>query len=625
MTYLRKIRKYVRARGLAAGRNGVSQMSPAGWRDVRELMSAHRRLIASGILLMLVSRVAALIVPATSKWVIDDVLDRGRTELLLPIVLVAGAATFVRAATTFGVTLVAGLAMQRAVSDLRKRVQARVIRMPLRYFDVTQTGDIISRVMTDTESVRNLLGPGLLQLAGALVTLLLGLGVLFWLNWALTGFTLLVIVAFGASMTYTFHRLRPLFCERAKIKAEITVRLTEALGGIRIVKCYTAEKREALVFARGVHRLVRNLAKSRTGVSAAAAMNTALVGVLGVLITWLGCRAVLTGDMTLGDLLMYIFFVGVIIGPLGAVSSIGAQITEALAGLERIREVLELPTEPRDAPRLHVPLLRGDVTLQDVWFEYQPGIPVLRGVSLHAPPGTTTALVGASGSGKTTLSSLLLAFNRPTRGVVLIDGYDLATLRLEDYRCQLAAVLQESFLFEGSILENIAYARPNATMQQLNAACRLAHCDEFISTLPRGYDTPVGERGVRLSAGQRQRVSIARAILADPRILVLDEATSSLDSRSEQMIQDGLRQLRTGRTTFVIAHRLSTVRNADQVLVVEAGTIVERGTHAELLALNGRYRLLCDEQYTLAASTAVAPGDTFRPERDGSQPLLPRV
>jgi subfamily B ATP-binding cassette protein MsbA len=480
--------------------------------------------------------------------------------------------------------------------------------------------------MNDAEGIRNLVGTGLVQLAGGLVTATISIGVLFWLNWHMTTVTILVLAVFGGGMAYAFRTLRPLFRERGKINAEVTGRLTEAIGGIRVVKSYTAEKREEIVFAQGAHRLFRNIAKSMTGVSASTAGSTVIVGIIGVLMIWLGGRAILAGEMTLGELVTYILFVGLVAAPLISIASIGTQITEAFAGLDRIREVLDMPTElDEDTARQAAPAIVGDVAFEDVWFEYNPGQPVLRGVSFTAAAGTTTALVGSSGSGKSTLISLVMAFNRPTRGRVLVDGRNLADLRLGEYRAQLASVLQENFLFDGTIARNVGYARPGATLEQIKDACRVAHCDEFISKFPNGYDTVVGERGIKLSGGQRQRVSIARAILAEPRILILDEATSSLDSESEQMIQDGLRRLRSGRTTFVIAHRLSTIRSADQILVLEAGEVVERGTHAELLALNGRYRQLHDKQYRFEADRFINPGEDFTPEPERVAAPLPRA
>ena len=611
--------------GSEAGKKKKVSASEA-WREARELLWAHRRRLLIGLILMLVSRVAGLVLPASSKWLIDDVVGKGRTELLMPIALAAGAATIVQAITSFALSQTLGVAAQRAITDMRKRVQAHVMRLPVRYFDSTQTGVLISRIMSDAEGIRNLVGTGLVQLVGGLVTAAFGLGVLFWLNWKLTVITLIVLGLFGGGMAYAFKTLRPLFRERGKINAEVTGRLTEALGGIRVVKSYTAEKREEIVFTKGAHRLFRNVAQSMTGVSATTAGSTVIIGIIGVLMIGLGGRAIIAGQMTLGDLIMYIFFIGLVAAPLVSIASIGTQITEAFAGLDRIREILNMTTElDEDRHRKAVGRLAGDVAFDKVWFEYNPGHPVLRGVSFQAAPGTTTALVGSSGSGKSTLISIVMAFNRPTQGRVLVDGTDLSELRLLDYRGQLASVLQENFLFDGTIAENVGYANPAATLAEIKEACRIAHCDEFISQFPEGYNTVVGERGIKLSGGQRQRVSIARAILADPRVLILDEATSSLDSESEQMIQDGLRRLRSGRTTFVIAHRLSTIRSADQILVLEAGEIVESGTHAELLTLNGRYRQLYDKQYKFETDRFINPGEDFTPEPDKPVVPAPRV
>jgi ABC-type multidrug transport system fused ATPase/permease subunit len=604
-------------------KNKVS--ASAAWREARQLVWAHRRRLALGLMLMLVSRVSQLILPASSKWIIDEVLTKGRADLLVPIALAAAGATIVTAVTSFGLSQILGVAAQRAITDMRKRVQAHVMHLPVRYFDSTKTGVLVSRIMSDADGIRNLVGTGLVQLVGGFVTAGLGLGVLLWLNWHLTLITILVLAAFGGGMAYAFNTLRPLFRERGKINAEVTGRLTEALGGIRVVKSYTAEKREEIVFTKGAHRLFRNIAQSMTGVSATTAGSTVVIGVVGVLMIWLGGRSVIAGEMTLGDLVTYIFFIGIVAAPLVSIASIGTQITEAFAGLDRIREVLETTTETQEDEKRHgVGPLVGTVAFEDVWFEYTEGQPVLRGVSFEAAAGTTTALVGSSGSGKSTLIGLVMAFNRPTQGRILIDGHDLADLRLGQYREQLASVLQESFLFDGTIAENVGYARPGATRDEVIEACRIAHCDEFVSQFPEGYNTVVGERGVKLSGGQRQRVSIARAILSSPRILILDEATSSLDSESEAMIQDGLRRLRAGRTTFVIAHRLSTIRSADQILVLEGGQIVERGSHEALLAANGRYRQLYDKQYKLETDRFINPGEDFTPEPEQPAVAAPR-
>jgi ABC-type multidrug transport system fused ATPase/permease subunit len=483
------------------------------------------------------------------------------------------------------------------------------------YFDSTQSGVLISRIMSDAEGIRNLVGTGLVQLTGSIVTAIAALAYLFYLNWWLTSVTLIMLASFGGGMALAFNRLRPLFRERGKINAEVTGRLNETLGGIRIVKTYTAEKREELVFTRGVHRLYRNIAKSITGVSSITAFSTVIVGAIGVTMMLVGGRSVLAGQMTLGEFITYIFFTGLMAAPVVQIASIGTQISEAFAGLDRIRELLQMATEDQqDASKASTGEIRGEVEFDGVSFEYNPGVPVLRDISFSAPAGTTTALVGSSGSGKSTLISLVMAFNRPKEGRVLVDGEDLASMRLRDYRSQLGVVLQDNFLFDGTIAENIRYGRPDATLEEIKRVSRIAHADEFIDNFEKGYDTVVGERGVKLSGGQRQRVAIARAILADPKILVLDEATSSLDSESEALIQDGLKSLREGRTTFVIAHRLSTIRSAEQILVLEHGEIVERGTHAELLALGGRYRTLYDKQYRLESDRFINPGEDFTPE-----------
>ena len=573
---------------------------------------------------MLISRIAGLVLPASSKWLIDEVIGKNRTELLMPIALATGAATIVQALTSFVLSQTLGVAAQRAITDMRKRVQARVMRLPVRYFDSTQTGILVSRIMNDAEGIRNLVGSGLVQLVGGLLTAAMGLTVLFWLNWHLTTVTILVLAAFGGGMAYAFNTLRPLFKERGRITGEVTGRLTEALGGIRVVKSYTAEKREEIVFTEGAHRLFRNIARSMTGVSATTAGSTVIIGVIGVLMIWLGGQAIIAKQMTLGDLIMYIFFIGLVAAPLVSIASIGTQITEAFAGLDRIREILDMPTESdEDESRASIDRLRGDVAFEDVSFQYNPGVPVLKHVSFTAAAGTTTALVGSSGSGKSTLISLVMAFNRPSAGRILVDGRDLAGIRLAEYRSQLASVLQENFLFDGTIIENVGYARPGASREEIIEACRVAHCAEFIKAFPQGYDTVVGERGIKLSGGQRQRVSIARAILANPRVLILDEATSSLDSESEEMIQDGLRNLRAGRTTFVIAHRLSTIRSSDQILVLEGGVIVEQGSHSELLTAQGRYRQLYDKQYRFEADRFINPGEDFTPEPEKAKPMPP--
>ncbi len=594
------------------------------WEEARGLVWTHRWRLGIGFVLMLVNRLVGLVLPASSKYLIDEVVGKHRGDLLPVIALAAGAATVVQAVTSFALAQILSVAAQRAITDMRKTVHGHVMRLPISYFDTTQTGQLISRIMTDAEGIRNLIGTGLVQLVGGFVTAGMALGILFYLNWRLTSMTLVVLLVFAGTMAVAFTRLRPLFRERGQINAEVTGRLNQSLGGVRIVKAYVAEKREQIVFAHGAHRLFRNVARSITGVSTMTAVSTVIVGIISVIMIVMGGDAILSGAMTLGDFVMYLFFTGLTVAPLVQIASIGTQLSEAFAGLDRIREIKRMATEDQvDGSRRELADVAGAVQFDGVWFEYAPGVPVLKNVSFDAPAGTTTALVGSSGSGKSTLISLIMTFNRPTLGRVLVDGHDLESVRLRDYRERLGVVLQDNFLFDGTIAENIAYARPHASRDEVRAVSRVAHCEEFIEGFKEKFETVVGERGIRLSGGQRQRVAIARALLADPRILILDEATSSLDSESEALIQDGLRSLRLGRTTFVIAHRLSTIQSADQILVLEAGEIVERGTHQELLAMRGRYRQLYDKQYRFEQDRFINPGEDFTPEPP--KPELPKV
>jgi subfamily B ATP-binding cassette protein MsbA len=587
----------------------------AAWAEAQQLLWVRRWRLVAGFVLMLISRLAGLVLPLSSKFLIDDVVGKGRMDLLPRLAWIVGLATLVQAVTSFGLSQILGVAAQKAITDMRRRVEEHVMRLPVRYFDTTQTGVLISRVMNDAEGIRNLVGTGLVALVGSIVTAILALGFLLYYNWQMTIATIGVLAAFGGAMSYAFKTLRPLFRERGKIQADVTGRLNQALGGVRVVKTYTAERREDLIFTKGAHKLFRNIAKSMTGVSATTAFSNVVIGAIGMVMIIVGGNAIVSRTMTLGEMFSYIFFTGLLAMPIVQIASIGTQISEAFAGLDRIHEILDTPREDaQDAGRAPLADLRGDIEFDDVSFEYNPGTPVLKHVSFIAPAGTTTALVGSSGSGKSTLISLVMAFNRPTAGVIRVDGRDLATLRLAEYRHHLGVVLQDNFLFDGTVAENIAYGTPHATQADIERVSRIAHADEFIERFEKKYETVVGERGVRLSGGQRQRVAIARAILADPRVLLLDEATSSLDSESEAMIQDGLRSLRHGRTTFVIAHRLSTIRSADQILVLEDGEVVERGTHETLLAHGGRYRQLYDKQYNFERDRFINPGEDFTPE-----------
>lgn len=588
------------------------------WTEARVLVWNYRWRLLFGSILMLVSRAAGTVLPASTKYLVDDVFGQRNYGLLKWIALAVGLSTIIQAVTSFTLSQVLGVAAQRAITEMRKRVQTHIERLPTSYFDSTQTGQLISRIMNDAEGIRNLVGTGVGQIASGILSALVSLIVLFYLNWQITLITLAVLIVFGVVLSYAFKRLRPLFRERGKIQAEVTGRLNEGLGGIRIVKAYTAEKREELSFARGAHTLFRNIAASLTGVSATGAFSSVIIGAVAIVMIYFGGNAVIANvndpqtGMTAGDFAMYIAFTLNLVFPIVELASIGTQITEAFAGLDRIREVFQIKTEnAEDDSRASLPDVRGTIDFENVSFEYEANTPVLRDVSFHSEAGTTTALVGSSGSGKSTILSLILNFIQPNKGVISIDERDLQTIKLRDYRQNLGVVLQDNFLFDGTILENIRFSNPQANFEQIKEMCRIANANEFIEKFPDGYNTIVGERGVKLSGGQRQRLAIARALLADPKILILDEATSSLDSESEALIQEGLNNLRKGRTTFVIAHRLSTIRSADQILVVEAGAILERGTHDELIEMNGRYKQLYDKQYRFEQNLFVNPGEDF--------------
>jgi len=582
--------------------------------DLWVLVRPRRWLLLGGFGLMAINRVAGLVLPASTKYLIDDVLSKGRRELLLPIVGAVVAATMIQGITSFALTQLLSKAAQRLIADMRRQVQAHVGRLPVAYYDVNKTGSLVSRIMSDVEGVRNLIGTGLVEFAGGLLTAVLALILMLRISPVMTLVTVASLGAFSVVLYRAFGVLRPIFRERGKIYAEVTGRLTESLGGVRVVKGYHAESREAEVFGSGVGRLLTNVLKTLTSTSVMGLSSTLLLGLVGAAVMYVGARQILAGTLTLGGFFTYTMLLGFLVAPLFQVVSIGTQLTEAVAGLERTREVLRERPEDQDPRRTEtLGRLRGEVAFEDVRFAYEPGQPVLKGVSFRSQPGTVTALVGPSGSGKSTIIGLVAAFHVPSEGRVRVDGIDLSTVRLDSYRTQLGVVLQDTFLFDGSIRENVAFARPAATEEQVLAACRIARVDEFAEAFPEGYETVVGERGVKLSGGQRQRVSIARAILADPRILILDEATSSLDSESEALIQEGLAHLLQGRTTFVIAHRLSTIRRAEQILVVEQGEVVERGTHGELLARGGRYYEMYTKQHGVESNLFLAPGEGDKP------------
>lgn len=577
---------------------------------VRDLVRPRRGLLAFSFLLLLVGRVCGLVLPASTKYLLDDVINQHRPNLLLPLVLTVLAATVMQGVISFSLTQLLSKDAQRMITELRRKVQAHVGLLPLNYYDANKTGALVSRIMSDVEGVRNLIGTGLVEFCGGVVTALLSLAWLLHVNAQMTLVALCFLAVLMVALSRTFKAIRPIFRERSKINAEVTGRLTESLGGVRVVKGYHAEQREAAVFSRGVQRLLDNVLKTLTTMSMMGLTSNVTLGVVGGVVMFMGARQIFAGHMTTGGLFSYTMFMGFLVAPVAQIASIGTQITEAIAGLDRTREVLAESREDADPERsIVLERIDGEINFENVNFSYEPGKPVLEDVSFRAQPGSVTALVGSSGSGKSTIIGLVAAFYKPTSGRVTVDNVDLSRVRLDSYRSGLGVVLQDSFLFDGSIRENIVFSRPEATGQEFLEACRIAHVDEFAERFADKYDTIIGERGVKLSGGQRQRVSIARAVLADPKILILDEATSSLDSESEAYIQQGLKYLMQGRTTFVIAHRLSTIRQADQILVVEAGKIVERGLHAELLAMHGRYYELYTRQHGLEENLFLAPGE----------------
>jgi subfamily B ATP-binding cassette protein MsbA len=578
--------------------------------EVWALMKPRRYLLLAGAALMIVNRVCGLALPVSSKYLIDNVMRKGQLALLAPIVFAVVGATIIQGVTSFWLTQLLSKSGQRLIYEMRVRIQEHIGRLPVSFYDSNKTGTLVSRIMSDVEGVRNLIGTGLVELVGGLLTAVISTVLLFRTSATMTVLVLVVVVGFGAVLQRAFKTVRPIFRERGKINAEVTGRLTETLGGVRVIKGYHAEQREASVFAKGAQRLLDNVFQSITTISLMTLASTVLMGLVGALIMFMGARQVAAHKMDIGDFVMYTSLLAFMIAPVIQIVNIGTQISEALAGLERTRQILRETPEDEDPSRTNtLPSIVGLVQFQNVSFSYEEGKPVLNDVSFDAAPGTVTALVGSSGSGKSTMIGLISAFHSPKEGQVLVDGFDLSTVSLSSYRRQLGLVLQESFLFDGTIRENVSFSRPDATDEQIMEACRIAHVDEFATRLSDGYDTVVGERGVKLSGGQKQRVSIARAILADPRILILDEATSSLDSESEALIQTGLAYLMQSRTTFVIAHRLSTIRRADQILVVEGGRIVERGDHAELYAMKGRYFDLYTRQHGLEANMFLAPGE----------------
>ncbi len=573
-------------------------------------MRPRQGLLALGFLLMIVNRVSALVLPYSTKFLIDGVIAKHHIELLRRLVLTVLGATVIQGITSFSLTQLLSKAAQRLIAELRRKVQTHISRLPVAFYDSNKTGMLVARIMSDVEGVRNLLGTGLVDFVGGLLTSCIALIVLFRISSLMTVLAFGFLLCFGLTLKKAFGTIRPILRERGKINAEVTGRLTESLGGVRVIKGYHAEEREEAVFARGVRRLLDNVMRTLTATSVMSLASSLLLGVVGAVVMYTGARQIMTGTLTVGGFFSYTLFLGFLVAPMTQVVGIGTQLTEAIAGLERTQEILGERPEDQD-PKRTVALndVHGRLEFEHVSFSYDGNRTVLRDVSFRAEPGTVTALVGSSGSGKSTIIGLISAFYVPTEGQALVDGIDLSTVRLDSYRTRLGVVLQESFLFDGTIRENVAFSRPDASDEQILRACRIARVEEFAESFPDKYETVVGERGVKLSGGQRQRISIARAILAEPRILILDEATSSLDSESEAMIQQGLSYLMQGRTTFVIAHRLSTIRRADQILVVEQGEIVERGTHEQLYAMQGRYFDLYTKQQGLERNLFLAPGE----------------
>jgi ABC-type multidrug transport system fused ATPase/permease subunit len=581
--------------------------------EVWALMSPRKGILIAGFFLMVINRVSGLVLPASTKYLVDDVVGQKRVDLLIPLVLSVLAATAVQGITSFSLAQLLSKAAQRLIAELRRNVQAHIGRLPVTYFDSNKSGTLVARIMSDVEGIRNLIGTGLVEFVGGALTAVISLFVLLAISPKMTAVALVLTISFSLFLRRALGTIRPIFRERGKINAEVTGRLTEFLGGIRVVKGYHAEDREEEVFARGVQRLLDNVLKSLTSISFMTLSATLLLGVVSAIVMYMGGRQILVGTLTLGDFFKYTAFLAFLVAPVFQIVNIGTQLSEALAGLERTREVMSEMREDKDPRRTDaLANIKGRVEFDNVTFSYEKGKPVLHEVGFVAEPGTVTALVGSSGSGKSTIIGLISAFHTPDSGTLWVDGVDLSTVDIGSYRRQLGVVLQESFLFDGSIRENVAFSRPDATEDQILEACRIANVNEFVERFPDKYDTIVGERGVKLSGGQRQRVSIARAILADPRILILDEATSSLDSESEALIQEGLSFLMRGRTTFVIAHRLSTIRRADQILVVEGGRIAERGNHESLYARRGRYFDLYTRQHGLEANLFLAPGEGDR-------------
>ncbi|HNP95019.1 MAG TPA: ABC transporter ATP-binding protein [Cyclobacteriaceae bacterium] len=556
----------------------------------KDIVWPRRKLLALGFLLIVVSRLSSIVLPYSVKPIIDDVIGNGDVSKLKLILIGVAASILVSAIISYALTMLLSVEAQHLISVLRADVQKHLLRLPTRFYDNQQTGKLVSRVMTDVEGVRNLVGTGFLQLVGGVLMAIICLFFLINISWQLTLFTLIPLSLFGVISMKAFSRIRPIFRQRGEINAEVTGRLTQTFGGIRVIKGFNASKQEALVFEKGVERIFQNVKSSLTTTSFVTSTGSFLFGVALVGILGIGGYMLTEKTLTPGELTQFAFFLGFLIAPIFQMSNIGSQLTEAFAGLDRTEELMNTPVEDDEAVRtIKIDHIRGDIEFKDVCFSYEEGKEVLKDVTFSAPAGSVTALVGTSGSGKSTIAGLAASFLVQQSGTITVDGYDLSKVSLDSFRSQLGVVLQDDFLFDGTIRENILFAKPDATEAELKAAIEGAYVSEFATKFEKGIDTVIGERGIKLSGGQRQRVTIARAILANPRILILDEATSSLDTESESLIQESLKQLLKGRTTFVIAHRLSTIRQADQILVVEQGRIAERGKHDELIEKKGRY------------------------------------
>jgi subfamily B ATP-binding cassette protein MsbA len=578
--------------------------------EIWRLVKPRRWPLIGSCLLIIINRFCSFAVPISSRYLINNVMYQHQVSKLTIIIGAVIGATFIQAFTTYILDRYLAVTGQRLIAELRMKVQQHIGRLHVSFYDENRTGALVARIMNDVEGVRNLIGAGFLDLVGGIFTASIALAILIRISTLMTVLTFGILIAFAWFLKKAFGVTRPIFRERSRINAEVAGRLTESLGAVRVVKGYRAEESEARVFAAGVDRLLQNVTRSITAQAVMSLCSTMVLGLVGALIMYLGAREIIAHRLDVGGYVEFILLLAFMVAPIALLVSVGTQLTEALAGLERTAEILNEPEEDSEPARTQViGPITGGVTFENVSFAYALNIPVLHDISFKSGPGTVTALVGSSGSGKSTIISLICGFHTATAGEVLIDGVDLRTIRLSSFRQQLGVVLQETFLFDGTIRENVLFSRPNAPDDQVIRACRIARVDEFAERLPGKYDTVVGERGIKLSGGQRQRISIARAILADPRILILDEATSSLDSESEALIQSGMNFLMTGRTTFVIAHRLSTIRSADQILVVENGRIAERGTHETLYRSQNRYYDLYSRQYGLEANLFLAPGE----------------